>query len=141
MKRTMLLFVTIVLFALAAAKPSTAKSSTLTGCISGPNAENAYLLTNGIYKKGVEVGMPGSNELSKHVGNKVKLTGTWVKTGGEIGEKEDAAAEKAEKKGKSEKAEKHFKVAKIDHLADTCTMGGAGKTGGTIQKKSGPAPK
>jgi len=124
MKRTMLLLATIALFSLAAlAKtPTTAKSSTLTGCISGPNAENAYMLTNGTYKKGVEVGMPDSDELSKHVGNKVKLTGTWVKTGQEIGEKEDAAAEKAEKKGTSEKAEKHFKVTKIDHLADSCTM-------------------
>ena len=125
MKRTMLLLATVALFSLAmfAKTPTTPKPKTITGCISGPNAENAYVLTNGTYKKGVEVG--GSDDLSKHVGHKVKLTGTWVKTGAEIGEREDAAAEKAEKKTKKEKAEKHFKADNIDMVADSCTMGAA----------------
>ncbi len=97
-------------------------SSVLTGCLSGPNAEKAFVLTNGRYRKGVEVG--GLDDLSKHVGNRVQLTGMWAKSGAEIGEKEDAAAEKKEKdekKGAKEAEERHFKVTAIKHLADSCT--------------------
>src|SRR5205814_730405 len=170
MKRTILLLVTAALFAVAAiaqstntggtsapantkpaksgAKASTAKpgaagksaTSTVTGCLNGPNAENAYMLTNGRYKKGLEVGMPGSDELSKHVGHKVKLTGMWAKSGEEIGENEKMEksenAGKGVKREKGEAAEKHFKVTKIDHLADSCTMGGSGKPGATTEKNS-----
>ncbi len=128
-------------------KSSSSKSSsasgggaTMTGCLSGPNAENAYMLTNARYKKGVEVGMSGSDELSKHVGHKVKLTGSWAKSGEEIGENEKMEKSenegKGEKKEKGEAAEKHFKVTKIDHMADSCTMGGSGKTGATTKKMS-----
>ena len=78
------------------AKSSTASSSkpaaaggapaehTMTGCLSGPNAEGAYLLKNGRYRRGAEVG--GLDGLKAHVGHKVKLTGDWVKEGSEIGE-------------------------------------------------------
>ncbi len=106
-------------------------AKTLTGCLNGPNAENAYVLTNASYKKGVEVGMPNSDDLSKHVGHKVKLTGKWVSSGNEIGENEkmEKSAGPKEKTG-----HKHFEVSKVDHLADSCTMGGNGKTGATTQK-------
>ena len=86
--------------------------------------------------------MPASDELSKHVGHKVKLTGSWAKSGDEIGENESmekvkgAAKLKGKKQEQSEAAEKHFKVTKIDHIADSCTMGGSGMTGATTQKMS-----
>lgn len=107
---------------------ASAKETTLTGCLNGPNAENAYVLTTAKSKKGVEVGMPGSDELSKHVGHKVKLTGTWAKSGEQIGENEKTENEAKEK---NEHAEKHFQVTKIDHLADSCTMGGSANKGPT----------
>ena len=44
--------------------------------------------------------------------------------------------EEGVKREKGEAAEKHFKVTKIDHLADSCTMGGSGKTGTTTEKNS-----
>lgn len=108
----------------------------LTGCLSGPNSEGAYELKSG--KKEVEVG--GLDDLSKHVGHKVRLHGAWAKSGAEIGEKENAASEA--KEGKEEKGERHFKVASIDHLSDTCPAGAAEK--GEHPKKgasAGTSPK
>lgn len=105
-----------------------AKETTLTGCLNGPNAENAYVLTTAKNKKGYEVGMPGSDELSKHVGHKVKLTGTWAKSGEQIGENEKMESKAGEK---AEHGERHFQVTKIDHLADSCTMGGNASKGPT----------
>ena len=61
------------------------KEHQLTGCVSGPNAENAYLLTNGRHKKGIEIG--GNDDLKNHIGHQVKLTGTWARSGAEIGVK------------------------------------------------------
>jgi len=90
----------------------------LTGCLSGPNDEGVYELKSG--KKEIEVG--GLDDLSKHVGHKVRLHGAWAKSGSEIGEKESA-----ESKEKEEKGERHFKVASIDHLSDTCPAGAAEK--------------
>ena len=92
--------------------------ATLTGCLSGPNDEGVYELKSG--KKEIEVG--GLDDLSKHVGHKVRLHGAWAKSGSEIGEKESA-----ESKEKEEKGERHFKVASIDHLSDTCPAGAAEK--------------
>ena len=108
----------------------------LTGCLSGPNDEGAYELKSG--KKEVEVG--GLDDLSKHVGHKVRLHGAWAKSGAEIGEKENKASEA--KEGKEEKGERHFKVASIDHLSDTCAAGAAEK--GEHKKKgdsTGTPPK
>ncbi len=111
------------------------KGAAITGCLSGPNDEGTYELTpKGSSKK---VGVGGSDELSKHVGNEVRLHGSWVKSSAEIGEKESAEA-KGEK-GEQESAERHFKVTSIDHIADTCPAAGTGKSGG--QKGSGkPSP-
>ena len=106
---------------------------TLTGCLSGPNQEGAYELKSG--SKEVEVG--GLDDLSKHVGHKVRLHGSWVKSGSEIGEKENESAEKKESKEKEQKGERHFKVASIDHVADTCTAGAAEK--GEHKKGSEPS--
>ena len=111
----------------------------LTGCLSGPNDEGVYELKSG--KKEVEVG--GFDDLSKHVGHKVRLHGSWAKSGAAIGEKENEANEAKEgKEGKEEKGERHFKVASIDHLSDTCPAGAAEK--GEHHKKgdsTGTPPK
>lgn len=102
----------------AAAAP---KESSMTGCLSGPNTEGAYLLKNGHYRRGMEVG--GMDGLKAHVGHQVKLTGTWAKEGSEIGETE-AKGEKGEK----EANEKHFKVSKVDMVSETCAMPKAAAT-------------
>jgi hypothetical protein len=115
-------------------KKGAAGSATLTGCLSGPNDEGAYELKNG--KREVEVG--GLDDLSKHVGHKVRLHGAWAKSGAEIGEKENAASEA--KEGKEEKGERHFKVASIDHISDTCPAGAAEK-GEHHKKEAGTPPK
>lgn len=99
---------------------TSAHDKSITGCLSGPNSEGAYMLKTD--KGSVEVG--GIDELKSHVGHEVKLTGEWAKSGAAIGEKE--AAEKNDSGAKSEAAEKdkgerHFKVSKIDHVAESCS--------------------
>jgi hypothetical protein len=113
----------------ASTKKGAAGSATLTGCLSGPNDEGVYELKSG--KKEVEVG--GLDDLSKHVGHKVRLHGSWTKNGADIGEKESS-----ESKGKEEKSERHFKVASIDHISDTCAAGAAEK--GEHHKKGTSQP-
>jgi hypothetical protein len=111
----------------AKSEKAEAKEATLTGCIGGPNPDNLYTLTNGRHKKGVE--LSGSDDLSKHVGHKVKLTGSW-----------ESAAAAGEKETKAEKHEKHFKVDKIDMVSDTCTAAaahGKGKKKATTTKTPG----
>ena len=109
------------------------KSATLTGCLSGPNDEGAYMLKTG--RHSVEVG--GTDDLKAHVGHEVKLSGSWARSGSEIGEREEnesaehhqkaEAGEKAEANeagehhGKSEAHERHFKVSSVSMVSDTCT--------------------
>jgi hypothetical protein len=114
-----------------AAPKKGAGGATLTGCLSGPNDEGVYELKSG--KKEVEVG--GLDDLSKHVGHKVRLHGAWTKSSAEIGEKENAGSEA--KESKEEKGERHFKVASIDHISDTCAAGAAEK--GEHHKKGASA--
>jgi hypothetical protein len=115
---------------------SNGKSATLTGCLSGPNDEGAYMLKTG--RHSVEVG--GTDDLKAHVGHEVKLSGTWARSGSEIGEREEnesaehnhkagtaEANEKAEANEagghheKSEARERHFKVSSVTMVSDTCT--------------------
>ena len=105
----------------AAPKKGAGGGAMLTGCLSGPNDEGVYELKSG--KKEVEVG--GLDDLSKHVGHKVRLHGAWTKSGADIGEKE--SSENKGKEEKEEKGERHFKVASIDHISDTCPAGAAEK--------------
>jgi hypothetical protein len=98
--------------------------TTLTGCLSGPNAEGNYELQHGAKK--VEVS--SSEDLKPHVGHTVKLHGSYVKAAamekGEAGEKGEAA----EKSGmKEEKGERHFNATSIDHISDTCKGGAMGE--------------
>src|SRR5581483_173713 len=77
-------------------------------------------------KNGGVVG--GNDELPKHVGHEVKLTGTWA-SAKDIGE--DMG--KAPQQGKQMESKlKHFKVDSIQHVSDTCKM----KPGGTKQGAS-----
>jgi hypothetical protein len=86
-----------------------AKESTLTGCLSKePDASGNYTLTNGKYKKGVEVGP--ADKLQGHGGHKVQLTGHW-------------------------KDKTKFEVASMKHISETCEMAGGG-TSGTKKGKS-----
>lgn len=99
------------------------KETSVKGCLSGPNSEGAYILKTA---KGHAFEVGGNDQLKSHVGHEVKLTGTWVKSGSEIGENE--SAEKNEKSEAAEHhgvAERHFKVSDIQHIADTCSAGAA----------------
>jgi hypothetical protein len=96
----------------------------VTGCLSGPDAEGAYKLTNGHYKKGLEVG--GNDELKNHVGHEVTLVGTWAK-GSDIGENEKAES-KTEKTEEAVGMHKHFQVSEIKMKSETCTAMATGKT-------------
>jgi hypothetical protein len=105
---------------------SQGQSATLTGCLSGPNDEGAYVLKSG--GRSVEVG--GSDELKAHVGHEVKLDGSWASSGSAIGEREENEAAEHNKKAATgeaaehkEKGERHFKVSSISMVSDTCTAG------------------
>lgn len=98
----------------------------VTGCLSGPNDEGAYVLKS---NKGRSFEVGGNDQLKQHVGHTVRLTGSWVKSGSEIGENE--SAEKSEKGEGAEHRgveERHFKVADIQHISDSCSSGGTGPT-------------
>jgi hypothetical protein len=117
MKTQMTLLAPIVAIVLAVGN---AGATTLTGCLKGVNPEGVYELTNSNQKGDIEVG--GSPMLAKHVGHTVKLTGTWVKSGAEIGEKAETAKQEKEEAGKEEKEnERHFKVSSIQHISAGCT--------------------
>ena len=116
-----------------------AGGATLTGCLSGPNQEGAYELKSG--KKEVEVG--GLDDLSKHVGHQVRLHGSWVKSGAEIGEKEGSESKESEAKekgGKGEAAERHFKVASVDMVSETCAAATSAKGGHKAPASQPSAP-
>jgi hypothetical protein len=96
-----------------------ARATSLTGCLKGVNSEGVYELTNSNQKGYVEVG--GSPTLAKHIGHTVKLTGRWVKSGAEIGEKADTAKHEKEEVGKAKESELHFKVSSVQHISAGCT--------------------
>lgn len=77
-------------------KKKSAKEHTLTGCLAKAPSGTGYVLTNGRYKKGVDVST--SEDWSAHEGHTVRLTGVWVKKG-------------------------EFKATSLKHISDTCTMG------------------
>lgn len=114
-------FLVLATTALVAQEASTGgKEKTVSGCLSGPNAEGAYILKTA---KGHEFEVGGNDQLKSHVGHEVKLTGTWVKSGSEIGENESAEKNEKTEAGEHHAAEHHFKVTDIHHIADTCSQG------------------
>jgi hypothetical protein len=117
MKTQVTLLAPIVAIALVVGN---AGATTLTGCLNGANSEGVYELTNSNQKGDIEVG--GNPTLAKHVGHTVKLTGRWVKSGTEIGEKADTAKQEQEEGGKEEQEnERHFKVSSVHHISAGCT--------------------
>ena len=72
----------------AAPAAPTAKSTTIIGCLAGPDADDLYTLTSMQHRTGVEV--VGGEELKKGAGGKVKLTGSWEAVPGSEGKKGDA---------------------------------------------------
>ena len=90
---------------------SSGKEHSVTGCLSGPNAEGVYELTSGKHK--IDVG--GNDELKNHVGHKVTVTGQWA-SAADIGATD--AAEKSEKG--AEKTEKHLKATSIKMVSESC---------------------
>ncbi len=124
-------------------KSGMGKESTITGCLSGPNDEGAYVLTT---KAGHKIETGGLDELKSHVGHEVKVTGTWA-SGKDIGENESAEknekGEKGEKGEKSEKGEKHLKATAITHVSDTCSAasGKKSKSGKSSTESSTESPK
>lgn len=100
-----------------------AKEATLTGCLSAqPDKNGNYTLSNGRYKKGVEV--TPADKVKEHAGHQVKLTGSWTT---------EAAAEQPG--GGKKKAKKAFEVAGLTHISDTCAKAPGGGT--TSEKPAG----
>jgi hypothetical protein len=106
------------------------KTHQVTGCLSGPNDEGAYVITNLRHRKGIEVG--GNDDLKNHVGHKVQLTGTWT-SAADIGEKPEAA-----EKEKSEKGERHLKVSDIKMISENCHSTAAASHGKKKKKMKTP---
>jgi hypothetical protein len=104
------------------------KESQLTGCLAKNAEGNGYVLTNGHYKKGVDV--KSSEDISAHVGHEVRLMGTWEKpTAGEKG----GAGEKGEEM-------RTFNATSLKHISDTCKAASAagGKKGGKKAAEKAP---
>lgn len=84
-----------------------AKESHVTGCISAqPDAEGVYTLTNGRYKKGLEVGP--ADTVKEHAGHKVELMGKWASPK-DIGANEATAKEHA------------FEATSVKMISETCS--------------------
>ena len=88
----------------ATASAPNAKSATIIGCLSGPDADDLYTLTSMQHRTGVQVA--GSDELKKGAGAKVKLTGSWEALPGSLGKKGDAT--------------KRFKATEVAVLEEKC---------------------
>ena len=82
-----------------------AKSTTLTGCLTGPDADDRYTLTSMQHRMGVEV--VGSDELKTGAGGKVKLTGSWEPLPGAEAKKGDAS--------------QRFKATAVSVIEERCT--------------------
>ena len=111
------------------------KESTLTGCLSASaNSDGMYMLSNGHYKKGIEVGP--SDKVQEHAGHQVALKGHWGNAAA-AGESAGVASSAGNEKG-----ERHFEVDSVKHISDTCKEAPGGGTVGHKGKKgeSNPPP-
>jgi hypothetical protein len=93
MTRLLMVMVCAVLWQSGAAQETptqstSAKSTTVIGCLAGPDADDHYTLTSMQHRAGVMV--VGGEELKKGAGAKVKLTGTWETLPGPDAPKGDA---------------------------------------------------
>jgi hypothetical protein len=97
-------------------------TKTVTGCLSGPNAEGNYVLTS---KKGKTVEVAANDALKEHVGHEVKLTGSFA-----------SASTMGATSTKAESKEKHFTADKVDMVSESCTKPSAKSD----KSKKGEAP-
>jgi hypothetical protein len=103
----------------------TKKEITLRGCVEQTGDE--YMLKTRRMKN---VELETSEDLKPHVGHMVKVTGSWDRAA----DKSEAAGTAHEEHGEHHEAvehkgmkEHHFKVSKLEMLADTCTEAPAAK--------------
>ena len=85
-----------------------AKSSTVIGCLSGPDSDGHFKLNSMQYRSGVEV--LGTDDLSSASGKKVKLSGKWE------------AAEASAQADAGKKEGRRFQATGFDVMADTCSV-------------------
>jgi len=86
-------------------KPAGAKSSTLIGCLSGPDSNGRYTLRSMEHRTGLQV--LGPDDLKSDSGSKVKLTGWWI-----LGDQPGESA-----KGKESRK---FQASEVEVLAQKC---------------------
>jgi len=101
-------------------KPEGAKSSTLIGCLNGPDSDGHLHLRSMQHRSGVEVA--GPNDLASASGKKVKLSGRWepVEPRAQT-ESDKAAAGNAQLHGAKPEAQR-FQATTFDVMADTCSV-------------------
>jgi hypothetical protein len=88
-------------------KPAGAKTSTVIGCLGGPDADGHFVLTSMQYRFGVDV--LGPDDLATAAGSKVKLTGQWVPGA-------DSPDESSKKKNR------RFQATSFDIMDDKCSL-------------------
>ena len=91
-----------------------AKSSTVIGCLSGPDSDGHFKLNSMQYRSGVEV--LGPNNLGSASGKKVKLSGKWEAA--EAFSQSEAGKQSATTK----KEARRFQATGFDVMADTCSV-------------------
>jgi hypothetical protein len=89
-------------------QPAGGKSSTVIGCLTGPDSDGHFNLKSMQHRLGVEV--VGPNDLRPASGKKVKLHGKWE------------AAEAPTQAGVGEKELRRFQATSFDVMADTCSV-------------------
>lgn len=108
---------------------ASAKEQQLSGCIAKDASGSKYVLTNARHKQGVELN--SSEDLSAHVGHKVKLMGSWQKP-------TEEAAGGAGAKGHQMRT---FNITSVKHVSDTCSAAAASKkskSGEKTESSKGP---
>jgi hypothetical protein len=81
--------------------------------------------------RGQEVEVGGSPDLSANVGKQVSLSGSWAKSGSQIGEREkdttDRSSTSSTTAGEAGEhhGERHFQVSSVQKISDTCETSGS----------------
>jgi hypothetical protein len=101
----------------SSSKKAAGKMHQLTGCVSQTaNPDGNYTLTNGHFKKGVEL-LGETSEIQAQAGHEVRVMGNWTTAAAEGGTSKSMSA--------NEKNEKHFEVSQVKLVSDTCPAPGA----------------
>lgn len=85
-------------------RPSGAKTTSVIGCLAGPDTDGKYTLSSMQYRSGVEV--LGPTNLGSAAGQKVKLSGNWAASSGAT----DGDTKQA----------RRFQATSFDVLAEKC---------------------